>query len=216
MASDTSIWRSSPKALKVLAMLTSQRPICEYRVNVTLCESTFSNAFCSFVNYTRALNLNQLFIFTIPGHHKICLRISLKVMFKVKSKVTIGFLVEKYVGKGIPHCCRGASSTAVRDNVSNFVEKLPEMQQNQILTSLLKRRLTDSKDNDIILNTSGAKMRVILNPKPEQNVVFTAESLDNFQTATGVTRNHMNKMEGNPFTDSTCDSCVSHGYVGLE
>ncbi|CAB0039995.1 unnamed protein product [Trichogramma brassicae] len=98
------------------------------------------------------------------------------------------------VGKGIPHCCRGASSTAVRDNVSNFVEKLPEMQQNQILTSLLKRRLTDSKDNDIILNTSGAKMRVILNPKPEQNVVFTAESLDNFQTATGVTRNHMNKM----------------------
>ncbi|KAL7297468.1 hypothetical protein TKK_0009838 [Trichogramma kaykai] len=68
-----------------------------------------------------------------------------------------GTMTNLRLGKGLPHNCKGASSTTARENVFDLVEKLPEKQQNQIISSLLKRKSTDSQDN-IILNTLGSKV----------------------------------------------------------
>lgn len=54
--------------------------------------------------------------------------------------------------------------------------------------------INSHKSNELTLSTSGLKTRILVNPQETKNVVFTAEKFDNFQTNTGVSRNHMVNM----------------------
>lgn len=76
------------------------------------------------------------------------------------------------IGKGIAHSCKGSSSSTARDNVFNIlVDKLPEKQQNQIVTSILKRKISKSDKetgSELILNTLGSKARISVNKKKKR------------------------------------------------
>lgn len=100
------------------------------------------------------------------------------------------------IGRGIKHDCKGTSSSSARNNVLDIVERLPEKQQNQIITTLLNKRRSESnlKDGEVILNTSGSKARVVVNKKPEKKITFTNEGLDNYQATTGSSNKHMKTM----------------------
>lgn len=102
------------------------------------------------------------------------------------------------IGKGIRHSWTGSSSsTRARDNVFNIVEQLPEKQQNQIVTTLLKRKISNSDKeakSELLLNTSGSKVRVTVNKEKENKTVFSAQSLDNFQVNTASSTNYMKKL----------------------
>ena len=73
------------------------------------------------------------------------------------------------IGKGIPHSCKGPCFSSARDNVLNLVEKLPDKQQNQIITTILKRKITtstnDTDDELVLNNTAGKKTRISVNKK---------------------------------------------------
>lgn len=101
------------------------------------------------------------------------------------------------IGKGISHSCRGPSTSNARKNVLNIVQKLPEKQQNQIITKILKKKISnnDNEDKDeLVLNTLGSKVRVTFNKKKEKELRFSAERLDNFQANTGSSTNDMKKL----------------------
>ena len=72
------------------------------------------------------------------------------------------------IGKGIPHACKGTSSSRARDNVLNLVIKLSNTQQNQIVSSLLKRKIeanTNDTDELLLNNTAGKKTQISINKK---------------------------------------------------
>lgn len=101
------------------------------------------------------------------------------------------------IGRGKQHTCNVA--TVARDNVLKLVEKLPDKQQEQLVTTILKRKF-DSTDvgttnsTTIKLSTLGSQMNVELNPKKTTSVAFSTENLDNFKNNTGASSNEMKKL----------------------
>lgn len=86
------------------------------------------------------------------------------------------------------------------------VEKLPLKQQEQIASSILKRKLdlnknsvssgssSNTKNVSLDLSTSGRKMKITVNPKKEEKIVFNTENLDNYGESTGASGKEMKKI----------------------
>lgn len=106
------------------------------------------------------------------------------------------------ISRGKPHNC--GTPTKARENVMKLVESLPEKQQEQVISSVLKRKrqdnslsggnVNDVKNCEVQLSTEGSKLRVSVNPKKFKPTTFDVESLDNFQVNTGASRNQMRKL----------------------
>ena len=90
------------------------------------------------------------------------------------------------VGKGIFHPCNNA-----KENLMKLVEMLPESNQQQIATTIIKNSQETCVDDELSLSTSGRKLRIILNPTEKKDIKFNEESLDNFRNITGSSINKM-------------------------
>lgn len=106
------------------------------------------------------------------------------------------------IGRGKNHSC-GAPAKA-RENILKLVRKLPDQQQEQVASSILREKVdiqTESNserikqlNNETVLSTLGAKMRISINPKQKNDVIFEPDKLDNFQNNTGASLNQMKKL----------------------
>ena len=103
------------------------------------------------------------------------------------------------IGKGISHICTQSSSS---NNVVEQVLQLPEVQQGQIVSALLKEKAKEQlgiddigsnrKNVKVSLSTKGAKASVVLNAQNVAKVVFPESSLDNLQSTLGnISNTHM-------------------------
>ena len=71
---------------------------------------------------------------------------------------------------------------------------LPNTQQEQVITSLLKNKIEESSGSSNIqleLSTKGSKQRVLVNPRQKNEVVFSHESLDKLQSYLNNSNRHM-------------------------
>lgn len=125
-----------------------------------------------------------------------------KQSVKPSTSLTICSTCFQTKGKGKRHPC--GTPAVARENVIKMVENLPEKQQEQVITSLLKHKSdtanfpVDSIANirpELHLSTEGSKMRIDINPKkPKLETTFSTESLDSFQVNTASTYNEMKKL----------------------
>jgi hypothetical protein len=106
------------------------------------------------------------------------------------------------IGKGKRHSC---SNKAAPGNVANTVKYLPEKQQEQVITTLLKNNIklkTTSMEQssstcqnvELNLSTKGRTARLVMNPSQQKQVVFPVESLDNYQVNSGASSSQMEKL----------------------
>ena len=60
----------------------------------------------------------------------------------------------------------------------------------------MKRKLSSSKDaeNEFLLNTAGSKARITVHMKKEKKIIFSDQSLDDFQAITASSTNCMKKL----------------------
>ena len=72
------------------------------------------------------------------------------------------------VGKGIFHPCNNA-----KENLMKLVEMLPESNQQQIATTIIKNSQETCVDDELSLSTSGRKLRIILNPTEKKILNLT-------------------------------------------
>ena len=101
-------------------------------------------------------------------------------------------------GPGIRHKCPARKSS---DNIMEHVFTMPNIQQEQAVTSLLNIKVKEnnfgsSLDQTVSLSTKGAKARVSYNPTPgKSGMVFSAESLDHLQTRlNNISNSHMRQV----------------------
>ena len=100
------------------------------------------------------------------------------------------------MGKGIQHTCY---ITQARENTLSIVKSLPEKQQEQVITSIIREKaLSQGKDScqdlKLQLATTGLPARLVLNPQKPTEVYFPQEYLDNYQLNTGAWANTMRKL----------------------
>lgn len=100
------------------------------------------------------------------------------------------------IGKGINHKCANPQA-----NISNIVEKLPNVAQEQIASSVIRAKVNrldgvnrHIKDESVALSTRGSKMKVIVNPTEKKKITFPAESLDNLRANLTLSKTKMNKI----------------------
>ena len=91
-------------------------------------------------------------------------------------------------GKGKQHKCRHSTK-----NVIKIIEKLPENNQEQIVSAIMKRKVQkiepENNRKKILMSlpyTHGEKIVVIVNPHEKGVPKFSAESLDNFRVNSSV------------------------------
>lgn len=123
-----------------------------------------------------------------------------------KNSLTLCSTCYQEIGRGKSHQC--GSPAKACGNVKNLFEKLPEKQQEQIVSSVVKRKIsgaaeileaenknhTYSYNRDHLLSTGGPKMRILVKSKKiESETTFSSESLKNFQVNTGISDNTMKK-----------------------
>lgn len=80
------------------------------------------------------------------------------------------------IGKGKNHSC-GSPAKACK-NILQLVQKLPDKQQEQVASSIVKQKAdiqtesnsesTEELNNEILLSTKGSKMRISVNPKQKK------------------------------------------------
>lgn len=100
------------------------------------------------------------------------------------------------IGKGKVHICKNA-----KNNVVKIVERLTEKEQDQIVTTIIKKKVeseiregSSSKNVDFNLSTGGRKTRIIMNPNKEKHYFFNEENLDNFRINLGASANAMKRI----------------------
>ncbi|CAH0556707.1 unnamed protein product [Brassicogethes aeneus] len=112
------------------------------------------------------------------------------------SKLCICTFCFHEIGKGKRHSC---TLNDARINVMGVIERLPEKQQQQVVTGTLKK-FSDNKPGhnyqnvSLKLATGGSTTRVVLNPKASKNVLFSSEHLDNYQVNSGASSHQMKKF----------------------
>ena len=109
-----------------------------------------------------------------------------------RKTVTICEVCKQETGRGISHTCSVANSST---NVVSHVLTLPNTQQEQVITSLLKIKTHEgnTQEKTLILSTKGSKARVQVNPaKSSTGPLFTHESLDKLQIyLNNISNKHM-------------------------
>ena len=114
---------------------------------------------------------------------------------KKRPSLTICKVCKQETGPGIRHKCSDRKSS---NNIVEHVYTMPDMQQEQVITSLLKTKVEagSSKDQTLSLSTKGSKARVSYNPTPgKSGMLFRAESLDQLQShLNNISNNHMKKV----------------------
>lgn len=114
---------------------------------------------------------------------------------KLNSAITIcNICFTTLIFNGQKHSC---NKITARENVTKFLEKLPEKQQEQIGTTSLKRKWNEkgSHVSELSLSTKGSKLNVSLG-KLKTHIAgsFSAESLDECRTTNGLSLMHMKKL----------------------
>ena len=117
---------------------------------------------------------------------------------KKKPALTICNVCMQQTGPGIRHKCPARKSS---DNIMEHVFTMPNIQQEQAVTSLLNIKVKEnnsgsSLDQTVSLSTKGAKARVSYNPTPgKSGMVFSAKSLDHLQTRlNNISNSHMRQV----------------------
>ena len=119
-----------------------------------------------------------------------------KDVVKKKRSLTICTECKQEIGPGLQHSCSIAQSSV---NIVDHVLTLPDKQQEQVITSLLKTKAqnleaeTSGYQNvSLTLSTKGAKARVTLNPKTVETTQFSNESLAELQLhLNNISNRHM-------------------------
>ena len=119
-----------------------------------------------------------------------------KDVVKKKRSLTICTECKQEIGPGLQHSCSIAQSSV---NIVDHVLTLPDKQQEQVITSLLKTKAqnleaeTSGYQNvSLTLSTKGAKARVTLNPKTVETTKFSNESLAELQLhLNNISNRHM-------------------------
>ena len=104
---------------------------------------------------------------------------------------------ERYrtVGRRIRHNCREKKviENRAKNNVLDMAEQLPVKQQQQIVSSILKKNITQEKNQELEITTGGSKLKVIFRPVVKKSLVFSKESLNNFAVRMGMSGRQMKK-----------------------
>jgi hypothetical protein len=104
------------------------------------------------------------------------------------------------IGKGKQHSC---STTNVSQNIAKLVvsQSIPEKQQEQTVTSIIKNKLSFKSMPDcnsrtkINLSTRGRKSTIVVNPKKiNDKTIFSHERLDNLKVNIGASSRQMSKL----------------------
>ena len=117
---------------------------------------------------------------------------------KKRSSLTICSICKQEIGSGINHHCSMSQSS---DHIVEHVLTLPDKQQDQIITALIKTKANHAETNSrvnasVTLSTKGSKARVLLNPAPQETKLqFSSESLDSLQmNLDNISNKHMKKI----------------------
>lgn len=138
---------------------------------------------------------------------------------KKRSSLSICSKCKQETGPGLKHQCTVAQSSC---NIVDQVLTMPEKQQEQVITSLLKTKIQNAacegsdsfKDKTVILSTKGAKARVTLNPAPvKSGPQFSNESLDQLQMYLNNTSNKHMKGIAQWLRVYGGRSCVEPGFA---
>lgn len=149
--------------------------------------------------------LRQINNIITPSAGLYALRASNEIPRKENSNLAVkklslcGVCLSK-IARGITHTCN--PTLQLGKNIDRIIaEKLPQKNQEQIATSIVKRKIDSFSDSGkrlanikVDLGTFGSKTSVVLNPIEKKQVKFSVESLENYQINTGATLNDMKKL----------------------
>lgn len=104
------------------------------------------------------------------------------------------------IGRGIKHLCVNKyPATRRRKNVKNIVDELPDMQKEQIASSIIREKFESCNSHEktatISLSTGGSRLNITkANNKAKTNVKISGQHLFNFKRNTRYSRRDMRKL----------------------
>lgn len=127
-----------------------------------------------------ASNIFELAKKVLPQTEKTCIKLCIKC--------------GKEIGKGLSHIC------SHQTNVEEIIKVIPESMREQVPSTVIRKKIDSEEsdrhlnDQEINLSTKGSKMRVVVNPSKQKDVIFSAETLDNMRVNFNLSKKKMKKF----------------------